>query len=122
MSYEFYKVIHMTGILAVFLALGAMSMHMLDLGTVRFPLRKWTMLWHGIGLAFVMFSGFGLMAKTGVPQSSWPIWVYLKLAIWLCLGGITALIYRVPKMGRFYWVIMVALGAAGALVANLKPV
>lgn len=121
MPYEFYKILHISSILGVFMALGGLALHAMHKGEPRFPGRTWAMLFHGVGLALVLVSGFGLMARLGVPQGNWPLWIWLKFATWLALGGVAALVLRAQKFPRLNWVIVLALGVCAAMIANLKP-
>ena len=83
--------------------------------------RKMAMITHGVSLLIVFIAGFGLMARLNMMGTSWPLWIYLKVAIWLILGGIIAVIARKGQWatGLFYLVIL--LGGVAAWVANYKP-
>lgn len=121
MSYGFYKVLHLISIMAVYLALGAMIFHMMNGGGKKFPKKKFLMITHGIALFFILLAGFGLLARLQITQMPWPIWVWLKLAVWLVLGAITAIIYRKPKWAAVLWFVTLALGGYAAYLANFKP-
>lgn len=121
MSYGFYKVLHLVSIMALYLALGAMIFHMMSGGSKKFPKKKFLMITHGVALFFILLAGFGLLARLSIVQMPWPLWVWLKLAVWLSLGGITTLIYRKPKIAATLWVITFVLGGLAAYLANYKP-
>lgn len=118
MSYEFYKVLHLTGIIMIFTSLGAALLHSMNGGERKYPHRKWVMISHGIGMAMVLVAGFGLLARLGLKMEGWAI---AKLAIWLYLGGVMAIIYRKPKLSKHIWLAIVLAGAVAAWLANAKP-
>jgi hypothetical protein len=123
MSYELYKVMHLTGLFMVFSALGAYfigSMAPRREGEKRFIGKKWAGIVHGIGLAVAIVSGFGLLARLGVVNGL-PGWVYGKLLIWLFLGGVIALAVRKPQWSKTLWILTLLAGCAGAYLAGYKP-
>jgi len=121
MSYEFYKVLHIVGIVSIFLSLGALLWNSFTGGEKKFPGRKVVMITHGVGLLIAFVAGFGLMARIGLVQQSWPGWIYAKVAIWLFLGGIVALIPRKPKLAIPIWFVLIVTAGAAAYLANTKP-
>ena len=59
MSYQFYKILHITSLLALFISYG------LILSSIsRF--KKWSSILHGVSCLLLFVSGFGLIAKTGL--------------------------------------------------------
>lgn len=121
MSYGFYKILHLVSIMGLYMALGSMIFHMKAGGNKKFPQKRFLMITHGIALLFILIAGFGLLARLQVMQFPWPLWVWLKMAVWLMLGGITAIIYRKPKMAMILWWITLFLGGFAAYLANFKP-
>lgn len=120
MSYAFYKIIHLSAIFAVFLALGGIAHHMLVGGTKEGASRKLLGLTHGIALLLVFVSGFGLMARLGLKFSE-SHWLFAKLAIWLVFGASTAVLYKKGGMAKVWWLVMLVLGALAAYLAQTKP-
>lgn len=116
LSYTLYKVIHVFGILLVFTALGGFAARALGAGNERS--RKLAGMTHGIGLLIVLISGFGLLAKLGV---GFPLWVWLKLTIWLLIGGVIVLFRRKPELAPVLWVVLPMLGGVAAYLALAKP-
>jgi hypothetical protein len=47
--------------------------------------------------------------------------MWLKLILWLVLGGIVVLIRRAPQLAPTLWVVLPLLGAAAAYLALYKP-
>ncbi len=120
MSVEFYTVLHLVGIFSVILSLGGMCLHVISGGTRNYPGRKWSAMFHGIGLLLSLIGGFGLLAKLGYLHGL-PGWAVAKLVIWLILGGLPALIYRQPKLAKLFWVLILAFGGMAAWLATYKP-
>lgn len=122
MSYETYKAIHLLGILLLFTALGGSAMLALrggDDAQVR-PYRKMLAATHGVALLVVFVAGFGLMARLGI-MTGWPLWIWVKLGVWLALGAVVVIIRRKPELGRAWYVVLPLIGSIAAYVAITKP-
>lgn len=89
MSPEFYKVVHLIGLITLFTGIGGF----LTYGTANAPRAKMVGMLHGIGLLLLLISGFGMTAKLGI---GFPVWVIVKLVIFLALGALLAF----AKKGR----------------------
>lgn len=120
-SYEVYKVIHLLGVLMVFLALGGVAMHVINGGSKNHSFRKSVAITHGIGLFLSLLGGFGLLARLGIVQAGLPTWALVKLGIWVLFGGLTAVLYRKPNAAQFIWPLIIFLGAFAAYLAGSKP-
>jgi uncharacterized membrane protein SirB2 len=122
-SYEFYVVLHVTGILLTFVALGGLAVHSINGGTrATNRARAITAALHGTGLLFVLVAGFGLMARTGIMHgTAWPTWLLVKMAIWLVLGFAVVLLNRMEQSGRWLIFALPALGVVAAAMAMFKP-
>lgn len=116
--YEFYKVVHFAGIFLVLLSFGAMAIQMINGGQTEFPRRKWVMIGHGIGLFLVLLGGFGLLARLHV---GFPVWVWIKLAIWLLLGAMIGVMRRRAQWNKWLWIVVWVLAATAGAVATIKP-
>jgi hypothetical protein len=116
-SYAAYKVLHITSVLFVFTSLGALMLAA-RAGVDRQE-RKLAGMTHGIALILILVTGFGTLIRLGV--AGMPLWVGLKLLIWLTLGGIIVLIRRSPRLGTMLWWILPLLGGAAAYLAIYKP-
>ncbi|MEX0798749.1 MAG: hypothetical protein WD025_04865, partial [Bacteriovoracaceae bacterium] len=79
MSYQFYKIIHVVSIVLFFaLYLSA---------AVKGKNMKKEVIFSGIALILILVSGFGLIARLGMPHdAAWPLWIQLKLVIWAVIG------------------------------------
>lgn len=123
MSYEFYVVMHVTGIILTFVALGGSALHSINGGTRETNRgRGLIAALHGVGLVLVFVAGFGLMARTGMMHGSgWPLWLILKLVIWLALGASVVLLNRMAGSGRWLILVLPLLGVLAAYMAKFKP-
>ncbi|MEO0337152.1 MAG: hypothetical protein AAF202_12205 [Pseudomonadota bacterium] len=120
-SYQFYKVVHIIGIVCVFSGIGAVLANSLMGGEKKFKGRKWAMIFHGVGLLITFVAGFGLMARLEMMGSGWPGWIYGKVAIWLFLGLIIAVIARAQKFALPLWLLVISAAGCAAYLANYKP-
>lgn len=120
MSYEVYKIIHLVSIVLLFSGLmGLLTVRMA--GVELAPnIRKLVFMSHGIGILFVLVSGFGLLARLGLTQNI-PGWVFGKLTIWVILGGAVALVKRKGHMGWPIFLLLMAIFATAAYLAVVKP-
>lgn len=120
MSYEFYKIIHFIGIALVLTGLAGMLTVKMSGAALEGSTKRLVFLGHGVGLLFVLVSGFGLLARLNMAQSM-PGWVYGKIAIWLILGGIAALLKRKGHIGTPLYFLLIGIFGIGAYFAVTKP-
>ncbi len=113
MSYEFYKVLHLAGLVTLFTSLGALAF-------VPSDRRKPLMMLHGISTVVMLVAGFGLLARLGLMGNLGP-WVYGKLAIWIVMGASPVVLRRKPEMALTLLLVSIALGALAAGLAIYKP-
>jgi hypothetical protein len=121
MPYLAYKLLHLIGILMLFVALGGAVVRSLtaqQAPEVGAALKKHLAILHGVALLIVLVAGFGLLARLGL---GFPGWAVAKLVIWLLLGGILVLINRNPSLGAPLWYVCLFLGAIAAYLALYKP-
>lgn len=121
MPYAAYKVLHVFSVVLTFTVLGGLALHSVNGGNrASNQARKLTGILHGVGLLMILVGGFGLLARLGV-SGGFPLWVWLKLAIWLLVGASAALIRRSPAWSRILlWLLPVLAGVASWL-AVYKP-
>ena len=111
MNPNIYQVLHVVGILMLFLGYGALlarSMAAPDNVSVR----KLGSITSGVGLLLILVAGFGLISKLG--HSFVAPWLIVKMVIWLALGGLIVLINRKPQLAVMLWWLLIALGAIAA--------
>ena len=118
-SYEIYKLLHIIGICLLFGSLGGAIFRTLPATGTPDPTRKLLSAAHGIGLLLILVAGFGMAARLGL-TSGLPLWVWIKVAIWLVLGGWIALAIRkkMPQPALLFGA--VGLGAVAAVLAIFK--
>lgn len=115
MSYEFYKVLHVVGIILVFMTLGASLLHAANGGTrENNKSRKLVAALNGVGLLLIIVAGFGMLAKIQSMSAGLPSWLHPKLFIWLLIAAAPALIARKPGSAKAMWIVLPLLGAAAA--------
>ena len=104
MSYGFYKVVHLFGILLLFISLGTLA------ATARAeggPLKRIAGAAHGIALIIVLVAGFGLMARLNM-FGSIALWAWAKIGLWFLLGLAVLPLRRKPDWA--VWLCMAAVG------------
>lgn len=116
MSYEFYKILHITSLIATFMSLAAMTFARSLGSDLPKSVRIFLSATHGIGLALVLISGFGLAARLGMIRGL-PNWIYLKIGIWLLLGASIVLAKRKSDWAFGLYVVWLVLGSLAASLA-----
>ena len=122
MDYLSIKLVHLVGIMLVFLGLGGMVFAAYaGFGPERKMIRRVAALCHGIGLLFLLASGIAMLSNLGLLHGDPPGWVKAKMFIWLLLGGSISLAAR---YSRAIWILIAAwvlLGAGAAYLGLYKP-
>lgn len=106
-----YHLIHIIGVLFLFVGFGGLASS--DEGS-----RKKAMMYHGIGLLILLIAGFGLIAKLKLSYAA--PWVLVKLGIWLVLGFLPVLAKRGVLPAKMVIYIAIALGGVAAWSGYLK--
>ncbi len=120
LSASLYKVIHIAGVLLVFVGLGGLALRtMAGHATEKDANSKLGAVFHGIGMLLVIISGFGAMAALAVPGM--PGWIVAKLVLWVALGAAMVLAKRKPETARALWFALPVLGMLAAYLAIYKP-
>lgn len=114
---QVYNVVHFIGIFMIFLGYGGLIARGLT-GSEDRRLRKLGAITSGIGLFLVLLGGFGLLARLGY---GWPLWVLVKIAIWLILGFLVMVINRKPQLAGTLWWGTLALGFVAVIMVVYKP-
>jgi hypothetical protein len=110
MSHLHYHLLHLLGLIFVFVGFGAL------LSSER---ARSAMMWHGIGLVISLVSGFGLLAKLGIFKTM-PTWAWIKIGLWLVLGFLPVLARRRVMPAAAVVVIAVIIGVAMAYMGYTK--
>ncbi|NJL25489.1 MAG: hypothetical protein HC902_10165 [Calothrix sp. SM1_5_4] len=120
MPHEFYKILHILGLLMIFSGLaGLWGLHVMKQPVAKIH-RIGLALIHGLGMMIILVSGFGMLAKLGL-FADLPTWFYLKMVVWLALGGSMVLAKRKAGLGVPLLMAWVALGTLAAYLAIYKP-
>ena len=109
----FYQILHVIGIIMIFMGCGALLGRSL-IGSDDRSVRKLGSITSGIGLVLVLFAGFGMISKLG--HSFTAPWLIIKIIIWFALGGIIALINRKPEFAKTLWWGILGLGILAAIM------
>lgn len=120
-SYSIYKIVHLLGVMMVFLSLGGVIMHAINGGGREHSWRKPVAITHGIGLLLALVGGFGLLARLGVMHGTLPGWIIAKLGIWLVFAILVGVVIRKKSWAKPIWIIALLLGGAAAYLAGSKP-
>lgn len=112
MTLPAYHYIHLIGLIFVFIGFG---------GLLSQDGARKAMMWHGIGLVISLVSGFGMLAKMGI-MGSMPVWVWIKIALWLVLGFLPVLAKRRVLPAKTVVLIAAVVGAGLAYLGYFKPV
>ena len=120
--FEFYKVLHILGVLLLFAALGGLSLTVANGATrATSSVRKLVAITHGIAMFIILLGGFGALARMGLAHGNLPGWILVKLACWVVLGVLVAIPYRRPLLARpIFWSLPV-IGAIAVIMAIYKP-
>ena len=112
MSFQFYHYLHLLGLILVFVGYG---------GLLASERPKSSMMWHGIGLLISFVSGFGMLAKMGI-MGAMPLWVWIKIVLWLVLGFLPVLAKKRVLSGAVVVKLAILVGAALGYLGYFKPV
>ena len=120
-SYAVYKIVHLVGVLMVFMALGGVATNAINGGAKAHSWRWPIAITHGLGLFLSLLGGFGLLARLGIIHSGLPGWVLAKLGIWILFAVLIGVVSRKPGWAKPVWPMIIILGAVAAYLAGSKP-
>lgn len=116
-----YKVLHILGTMLLFAALGGSLITWRDGGPSPRG-RSLIGMTHGLALVLILVTGFGALARLGMSNPGiWPLWMWIKVVVWLALGGAVVLIRRSPRSAGLLWWLLPILGALAGYLAISKP-
>lgn len=134
MSYSTYKILHLFGLMLVFLSLGGLTIQALSTpalptgegdgdaagGAVapKPPAKAVLFAMHGVGMLLLLVAGFGILAKL---KLGFPAWVHPKLLIWLILGAAPVIAKKAPPARVPLLFVVSLLGLAAAYLGVMKP-
>lgn len=120
-SHATYKVIHLLGIFLLFSGMGGMwAVAAASSESLRNTTRRLALAAHGAAMLLILVAGFGMMARLQISHS-WPLWIWIKLIIWLLLAGYPVLLKRQQKPSGLFFLLAPILGAIAAYAALFHP-
>lgn len=119
MPYEFYKILHLAGLIVLISVVSALIYRTWADNNAPIKGKRFLMVLHGIAVVVMLVSGFGLLARLGI-MSSWPTWVWIKLAAWFFVIVSPSLVMRVPSSRKFMWWLFPAVLIATAFAVIYK--
>jgi hypothetical protein len=118
LSHTTYKVIHLLGIFLLVCGLGGLwAMAASATEESRRAARKLILATHGAAMFLILFAGFGMLARLGI-SGSWPLWIWIKIGIWVLLGALPVALRRLNQpIGALFYLtpILAAIAAWAAL-------
>lgn len=122
MPLPLYKVIHIVGIILIMSALGGAAVRAMIGGAAEAtPTRRLIAILHGLGAFLVLLGGFGMLARLGIVQGTFPAWLWVKLVIWGMLAAALVIPRRRPTLARPLLLSLPVLGGLAAYMAIYKP-
>ena len=121
MSYQFYKILHLVGLASLLISLGMGIAYFLANQSQKKSMRAWVFVLHGLGLAVLLVSGFGLLARLGL-VSGMPGWVIAKLVIWGLMGLMISVIKRKASWFPVTPIVIITLVGFAAYFAIMKAI
>jgi hypothetical protein len=121
MSLHFYNVLHVVGIIMLFLGIGGAVIRSFlanNSGSNVGNLERFVLINHGVGLLLVLVAGFGQMARIGAQFSSW---IVVKIIIWLFLASLVMFIKKKPELKSVWWYGALLTGGFAAYLGIYKP-
>lgn len=120
MSYEFYKVLHVIGLILTLSGLvGLIASYFVSPTELPKKNRLPWIVMHGLGLVIILVSGFGLAARLNY-FGNLPGWVHTKIAIWLVVGLLVIGIRKVRNQSLIWLALTVVLFSTAAFFAVNK--
>ena len=117
-SYDSYKVLHLSFILLFFGSLGLVASH-----------SPWVMKKSGkivIGLVsfFILVAGMGLIARLGFKHAqAFPKWINIKIINWFLINGLLLLLFKIKnsQFRALCFALIMAIGLLSIWVVLNKP-
>ncbi|MBC7420106.1 MAG: hypothetical protein H7328_05210 [Bdellovibrio sp.] len=119
-SYEVYKILHLLGLVLLFSGLVGLLTVRMSGGKLEGSTKSLVFVSHGVGLVLLLVSGFGLVARLQLTQNM-PNWIYVKLAVWLFMGGALTLVKRKGQIGWPLYLSLLIVFLIAAYFAVYKP-
>ncbi|MEQ1692860.1 MAG: hypothetical protein ABMA00_16330 [Gemmatimonas sp.] len=120
---DFYEIVHLIGIAALFMAIGGVAVHAANGGnTTTSTTRRSVGIAHGLGALLILVGGFGMLARLGVKHGEgFPGWLWAKVVIWIVLTALVIVPYRQPTLARPMLLVVPLLAGVAVYMALYKP-
>jgi hypothetical protein len=121
LSYQIYKLAHFAGIMMLFIGLGGLLVSAYaGHANLKSRAKILAFTFHGLGLLLILVGGFGMLARLGLVNGL-PVWIYIKLLLWLTMGIAVSLAKRSTKAAWLNALLFVGIGVSSAALALYKP-
>jgi hypothetical protein len=120
MTYEFYKIVHMLGLITLFFGFGGLLVTAYAGVALNTKARMMGFATHGLGLILLLLGGFGMLGKMGLMKQL-PGWALAKLGIWVLMGAAISIVKRKGHIGWPIAILLFGLGTTAAMLAITKP-
>ncbi len=123
MSFEVYKILHLLGIFSMLVITGGV-IQMVRSGIEDEPAstKRNRMIIHGVAMFLILVAGFGMLARLGLSNPmNWPLWVWIKVLVWIYMGGVQSLIRRFPGHINLWLYSTVIIALLAGIMAITKP-
>lgn len=114
----YYTVLHLLGAFLLFTAFGAALARRLQGQNEKGGDDKLAAITHGIAMLMLLVGGFGAIAGLAL---EWEAWLWIKLVLWVLMGGMLVLIRRLPGWAVGLWWLLPLLAAVAAYLGIAKP-
>ncbi len=122
MSYQFYNLLHILGIVLVFMAFGGYAVHGINGGTRETnKARGLLAATHGIGILMIIVAGFGMLARVHPFSLGLPGWLHPKLLVWVLFAAAPMVFNRKPQWSKAMWILVPLLAGVSAFFAINHP-
>lgn len=120
LSHATYKVIHLLGIFLLFSGMGGLwAVAASSSESFRASIRRLAIAAHGAAMLLILVAGFGMMARLQISHS-WPLWIWIKMVIWVLLAGYPVLLKRQQKPSGILFFLAPVLGTIAAYAALFR--
>ncbi len=124
MNPHVFKIIHVLSVLLLFYAFGALSSLSAEAreGTTNnrtadnanaYAKRIYKAL-HGLALLLILLTG---LAQMHLLKTGFPVWIQVKMGVWLLIGGSLSLVVRRPHWRSWTWALLLAIAAVAVTAA-----
>ena len=123
MSFEIYKIFHLLGVFSLLIVIGGViQMARSGIENESGPKQRNRMIIHGVAMFLIVIAGFGMLARLGLSNPmNWPLWVWVKVLVWVYMGGAQKLIQKFPEKVNLWLYSTVVIALLAGIMAIAKP-